>query len=185
MLRQQRLMSTLLCIHDTIFSNGSIIPPCFKFTKLAAALWTSHTCYKSRMTFQYLWTQSSSITPQVRIIESTTRLISHKPCLIHLWSQWNTYCVQLQCSKRAEIMYWAVFCMYVTNFQPGMDMLGNFCHGRNGRCFDFMRQNGILHSICWVAARCVTEAFSTTCAVHLEDCEGWWLSGCRSSVVEN
>ena len=36
------------------------------------------------------------------IMESTTRLISHKPCLIHLWSQWNAYCVQLQCSKRAE-----------------------------------------------------------------------------------
>ena len=30
-----------------------------------------------------------------------------------------------------------------------------------------------------VAARCATEAFSTTCAVHIEDCEGWWLSGCR------
>ena len=24
----------------------------------------------------------------------------------------------------------------------------------------------------------------TTCAVHIEDCEGWWLSGCCSSVVE-
>ena len=24
--------------------------------------------------------------------------------------------------------------------------------------------------------------FSTTCAVHIEDYEGWWLSGCRSSV---
>ena len=27
-----------------------------------------------------------------------------------------------------------------------------------------------------MAARCATEAFSTTCAVHIEDCEGWWLS---------
>ena len=27
--------------------------------------------------------------------------------------------------------------------------------------------------------------FSTTCAVHIEDCEGWWLSGCRSSVAEH
>ena len=26
--------------------------------------------------------------------------------------------------------------------------------------------------------------FSPTCAVHIEDCEGWWLSGCRSSVAE-
>ena len=24
-----------------------------------------------------------------------------------------------------------------------------------------------------MAARCVTEAFSTTCAVHIEDCESW------------
>ena len=69
MLRQQRLMSTLLCIHATIFNNGSIILPSFKFTELAAALWTSNICYKSCMTFQYLfnflWTQSSSISPQV------------------------------------------------------------------------------------------------------------------------
>ena len=30
-----------------------------------------------------------------------------------------------------------------------------------------------------------SEAFSTTCAVHIEDCEGWWLSGCRGSVAEH
>ena len=30
-----------------------------------------------------------------------------------------------------------------------------------------------------------TEAFSTICAVHIEDCEGWWLSGCRGSVAEH
>ena len=35
------------------------------------------------------------------------------------------------------------------------------------------------------AARCATVAFSTTCAVHIEDCEGWWLSGCCSSVAEH
>ena len=27
--------------------------------------------------------------------------------------------------------------------------------------------------------------FSPTCAVHIEDCGGWWLSGCRSSVAEH
>ena len=27
--------------------------------------------------------------------------------------------------------------------------------------------------------------FSTTCVVYIEDCEGWWLSGCRSSVVDS
>ena len=27
--------------------------------------------------------------------------------------------------------------------------------------------------------------FSSTCAVHIEDCGGWWLSGCRSSVAEH
>ena len=27
--------------------------------------------------------------------------------------------------------------------------------------------------------------FSLTCAVLIEDCEGWWLSGCHSSVVEH
>ena len=34
-------------------------------------------------------------------------------------------------------------------------------------------------------ARCVTEAFSTICAVHIEDCGGWWLSSCRNSVAEH
>ena len=27
-------------------------------------------------------------------------------------------------------------------------------------------------------------SFSITCAACIEDCEGWWLSGCRSSVAE-
>ena len=27
--------------------------------------------------------------------------------------------------------------------------------------------------------------FSPTCAVRIEDCEGWWLSSCRSSVAEH
>ena len=27
--------------------------------------------------------------------------------------------------------------------------------------------------------------FSTTCAVQIEDCEGWWLSGCCGSVAEH
>ena len=27
--------------------------------------------------------------------------------------------------------------------------------------------------------------FKTTCAVHIEDCEGWCLSGCRGSVAEH
>ena len=33
--------------------------------------------------------------------------------------------------------------------------------------------------------RCATEVFSTTCAVHIEDCEGWWPSGCCGSVAEH
>ena len=37
--------------------------------------------------------------------------------------------------------------------------------------------------VCRVAARCATEVFSTTCAVH-RDCEGWWLSGCHGSVAQ-
>ena len=27
--------------------------------------------------------------------------------------------------------------------------------------------------------------FSLTCPLRIEDCEGWWLSGCRSSVAEH
>ena len=30
-----------------------------------------------------------------------------------------------------------------------------------------------------------TRHFSTTCAVHTEDCEGVWLSDCHGSVVEH
>ena len=33
--------------------------------------------------------------------------------------------------------------------------------------------------------RCATEAVNTICAVHIEDCEGWWLSGCCGSVAEH
>ena len=32
-----------------------------------------------------------------------------------------------------------------------------------------------------MAARCATEVFSTTCAVHIEDCEGWWSSGAEAA----
>ena len=28
-----------------------------------------------------------------------------------------------------------------------------------------------------MAARCAAEAFNTTCAVHVEDCEGRWTEG--------
>ena len=31
----------------------------------------------------------------------------------------------------------------------------------------------------------VHPAFSTTCAVYIEDCGGWWLSGCCGSVAEH
>ena len=37
----------------------------------------------------------------------------------------------------------------------------------------------------WEAAGYGTEAFSATCAVHIEDCEGWWLSSCCGSVAEH
>ena len=37
----------------------------------------------------------------------------------------------------------------------------------------------------WVG-RCVSlRHFSTTCAVHIEDCKGWWFSGCHNSVAEH
>ena len=36
---------------------------------------------------------------------------------------------------------------------------------------------------CWLAARYATEPFQSHCAVHIEDCEGWWFSSCHSSVA--
>ena len=35
-----------------------------------------------------------------------------------------------------------------------------------------------------MAARCAAEAFSTTCEVHVEDFESWWLSGGHGSVAD-
>ena len=35
-----------------------------------------------------------------------------------------------------------------------------------------------------MAAGCVTEAFQCHMYRRIEDCRGWWLSGCRSSVAE-
>ena len=32
---------------------------------------------------------------------------------------------------------------------------------------------------------CAMEAFSTTCAVHTKNCEGWWSSRCRGWVAEH
>ena len=32
-------------------------------------------------------------------------------------------------------------------------------------------------------AEYATEALSTTCAVYIENCEGWWLSDCHGSVA--
>ena len=38
-------------------------------------------------------------------------------------------------------------------------------------------------SVCPVV---IAEAFGTTCTVHMEDCEGWWLSSCyRWSILYN
>ena len=41
------------------------------------------------------------------------------------------------------------------------------------------------HNPMYVCGRCVTWAFNTTCAVHTEDYEHWWLSGCHCSVAEH
>ena len=36
-----------------------------------------------------------------------------------------------------------------------------------------------------MAAGCATEAFQFHLCRHIEDCEGWWLSSCHSSVAEH
>ena len=33
--------------------------------------------------------------------------------------------------------------------------------------------------------RCYEAQIEESEKVHIEDCEGWWLSGCRSSVAEH
>ena len=42
--------------------------------------------------------------------------------------------------------------------------------------------NRVLTAHTELAARCATEAFSTTCTVHTEDYEGWRLAGCRGTM---
>ena len=45
--------------------------------------------------------------------------------------------------------------------------------------------NGLLMTHAEWLPRCVTEAFSTTCAVHIEGCENWWSSSYCGSVAEH
>ena len=51
-----------------------------------------------------------------------------------------------------------------------------------GRIFQSTPNRVLMTHNYWVAARCVTEAFGTTCAVHIEDCAGW-LVGCSAVVA--
>ena len=62
-------------------------------------------------------------------------------------------------------------------------------HSSVGKCFWATKlqpaQFKMKGNIKSVAARCVTEAFSTTGAVHIEDCERQWVSSCHGSVAEH
>ena len=50
---------------------------------------------------------------------------------------------------------------------------------KNGVCCLFLAKQGKVENP--AVARCVTEAFSTTCALHIQDCAGGWLSRDRAS----
>ena len=71
---------------------------------------------------------------------------------------------------------WVVFSLLMLTASCLMLEIKRFRYCRNFRVND---------GTYWVAARCVTEAFSTTCAVHIEDCECRLLFGCHGAVAEN
>ena len=52
-----------------------------------------------------------------------------------------------------------------------------------GRMFR-LTPNGVLMVHEWLTGVQLRH-FRTTCAVHIENCEGWWLSGCCGSVAEH
>ena len=37
----------------------------------------------------------------------------------------------------------------------------------------------------WLPGVRLKHSVATTCAVHIEDCEGWWFFGCHGSVAEH
>ena len=39
--------------------------------------------------------------------------------------------------------------------------------------------------LAWVTLAASADGFSTICAVHIEDYEGWWLSSCHGSVAQH
>ena len=68
--------------------------------------------FHETMVHKYCWLKLSLNTSLVRLSEFNTTSSGHnwinyktyqsQTCLIPLWSQWNAYCVQLQCSKGAK-----------------------------------------------------------------------------------
>ena len=76
---------------------------------------------------------------------------------------------------------WVVFTLLMLTASCLTLKIKRFRYCRNFRVNPIADSDGTY----WVAARCVTEAFSTTCAVHIEDCECRLLSGCHGTVAEN
>ena len=81
------------------------------------------------------------------------------------------------------------YCWPCSQSPPGTRL--GYCQNNScGRAED--REHAIFQPVLYARASCLMLEIKelryhreTTCAVHIEDCEGWWLSGCHSSVADH
>ena len=63
---------------------------------------------------------------------------------------------------------------------PDNHQLSIYCTGST----EWLSRTPGSHSVCACRHSMCSQNSITTCAVHIEYCEGWWLASCRSSMAE-
>ena len=131
---------------------------------------------------------------------STTKLWqpnNHQPynplCVLCKWywmPQWHTWTPLSMCHQNSG---------FTRKFSPSENNTSKCAFPAEARCqkhltnqfgFPFDRKHfwsitNIAFRFHWVVSKCATKVFSTTHAVHIEDCDAWWFSSGHSSVVED
>ena len=96
---------------------------------------------------------------------------------------WWMYVQCYEANKPTVSNFWEsnpVFCHWATTTKqpPALTILYMYCTS-GAECLTYWV--GVSQHPEWLLA---TGVFNFT-TVHIEDCEGWWLSGCHSSVTEH
>ena len=99
-----------------------------------------------------------------------------------IWSMLRASCFKMQINLEDFVTCllhrWYIECLMQSHTQQLLSMCRqNFVRGWPE---NFLHQEWT-HA-CWVV---FLRASTASTAVHTEDCEGWWLSGCRGSVAEH